>query len=427
MEFTLYISVLFGWASFRLCMSACVTSEHFSICPSPLVIIPGQSIGQISFTCYKGNEITDVLQIEIDRFKNDGTKEKLIAIYSPEQPVWHPVYFAESRAELEPRSKLTATHSSLTLTVNSPTFTDLEYKYQCEIRHLRGVFGAATKSDLLTISALPDPRPVTMAVPDPVTVPIQLTCTAVVGLTSRGYSRGTFKFQFFNDGSWRDMSPVGDLGGQSETRVSYFMSSSETHTVRGLDFLGGCTRRFRCYVQHKGTSFVQYAAERTLSLPPGTSSCPASGAGGDSKGNGGADEKQTAETTTAKDDSDPNNDGDDGTDDETDGNDDSTETTSNISLYIGLTVVAILVVAGLLSIVIAYLRRGDMNPVPVRRRRSYRPPVQSVQIVAEPTSTSYSAEDTSMSTSYVVQPAPVHVAPVQRPSMSYQYIAGTRM
>ena len=172
---------------------------------------------------------------------------------------------------------------------------------------------------------------------------------------------------------------------------------------------------------------MQYAAERTLSLPPGTSSCPTSGGGGDSKGNGGADEKQTAETTTAKDDSDPNNAGDDGTDDETDGNDDSTETTSNTSLYIGLTVVAILVVVGLLSIVIAYLRRGDMNRGPVRRRRSYRPPVQRVQIVAEPTSTSYSVGDTSMSTSYVVQPAPVHVVPVQRPSMSYQYASGTRM
>jgi len=338
-----------------------------------------------------------------------------------------PKYYVENQAELESRSKLTATQSGLTLTLNSPTFKDLEYKYQCHIQYVGGGLSHTIKSDLLTINALPDPRPVTLAVPDPVTVPIQLTCTAVVGLTFRGYSRGTFKFQFFNDGSWRDMSSVGGLGGQSETRVSYFMSSSETHTVRGLDFLGGCTRRFRCYVQHKGTSFVQYAAERTLSLSPGTSSCPASEGGGESKGNGGADEKQTAETTTAKDDSDPNNGGDDGTDDETDGNDDSTEKTSNTSLYIGLTVVAILVVVGLLSIVIAYLRRGDMNRGPVKRRRSYRPPVQRMQIVAEPTSTSYSVGDTSMSTSYVVQPEPVHVVPVQRPSMSYQYAAGTRM
>ena len=299
--------------------------------------------------------MTEVKQIEIDRFKNDSTKEKLVTVYRLTEPVLNPSYFAESEAELETRSKLTATHSSLTLTINAPTFKDLEYKYQCDIQYVGSRLALTTTSDQLTINALPDPRPVTMAVPDPVTVPIQLTCTAVVGLTFRGYSRGTFKFQFFNDGSWRDMSSVGGLGGQSETRVSYFMSSSETHTVRGLDFLGGCTRRFRCYVQHKGTSFVQYAAERTLSLSPGTSSCPASEGGGESKGNGGADEKQTAETTTAKDDSDPNNGGDDGTDDETDGNDDSTEKTSNTSLYIGLTVVAILVVVGLLSIVIAYL------------------------------------------------------------------------
>ena len=389
------------------------------------MIIPGQSILQISFICEKGNGITNVREMRIQRFTHDGTKQDLVVIYDLTEPVLRPKYHMESQAELESRSKLTATHSGLTLTINAPTFKDLECKYQCDIRHVGGGLAHTTKSDLLTITALPDPRPVTLAVPDPVTVPIQLTCTAIVGLTFRGYSRGTFKFQFFNDGSWRDMSPVGRLGGQSETRVSYFMSSSETHTVRGLDFLGGCTRRFRCYVQHKGMSFVQYAAERTLSLPPGTSSCPASEGGGDSKGNGGADEKQTAETTTAKDDSDPNNAGDDGTDDETDGNDDSTETTSNTSVYIGLTVVAILVVVGLLSIVIAYLRRGDLNRGLVRRRRSYRPPVQRMQIVAEPTSTSHSVGDTSMSTSYVVQPAPVHVAPVQRPSMSYQYVVGT--
>ena len=186
----------------------------------------------------------------------------------------------------------------------------------------------------MPVGAVPDPRPTTLTVLDIVTDPLQLTCSAIIGLTVPGYPRGSWNFEVFDEGSWSAAPVSGGFSGQSQTE-GHFISSSTTRTVP-LDSVRGCSRRFRCYVVHRGASFVQYAAERHVSIPPGTGSC---------RGYGKWINK----------------------------------------LYIGLAVVAILVVAGLLAVLIAYLRRKTRNGSGTGR--PHYPAGERIDIVLDPRST----------------------------------------
>ena len=395
--------------------SACVTRQYISICPYPLVLRRGQNIGLINFTCSLGNIVgTQLRLIELAILKNSTTPDVIAVLYASSTPE----YEISKLPEYRHRSELGGTSSSLVLTLTAATFEDLELKYKCIIAHSRSGSNHE-ESDALQVGAVPDPRPITLTVPDIVTDPLQLTCSAIIGLTVPGYPRGSWNFEVFDEGSWSAAPVSGGFSGQSQTE-GHFISSSTTRTVP-LDSVRGCSRRFRCYVVHRGASFVQYAAERHVSIPPGTGSCPASTNDGDSQGDTGQDGGQDSQGHTGQDgsqdsqgdtgqdggqdsrgdtgqdggqkkkapdggDSDNENAG-DGTGDETDGNDDSKTSTSKWinKLYIGLAVVAILVVAGLLAVLIAYLRRKTGNGSGTGR--PHHPAGERIDIVLDPRST----------------------------------------
>ena len=365
--------------------SACVTRQYISICPSPIVLRRGQNIGLINFTCSLGNIVgTQLRLIELAILKNSTTPDVIAVLYASSPPEYIIKYLPEYRH----RSELGGTSSSLGLTLTAATFEDLELKYKCIIAHSRSGSNHV-ESDALQVGAVPDPRPITLTVPDNVTDPLQLTCSAIIGLTVPGYPRGSWNFEVFDEGSWSAAPVSGGFSGQSQTE-GHFISSSTTRTVP-LDSVRGCSRRFRCYVVHRGASFVQYAAERHVSIPPGTGSC---------RGYGKWINK----------------------------------------LYIGLAVVAILVVAGLLAVLIAYLRRKTGNGSGTGR--PHHPAGERIDIVLDPRSTrgpepspvysmpgrqhfyddsqyslgasSYTAEDSSMSTSYVLENTPSSVTGSRR-------------
>ena len=445
-DLTLFVSILSGLMFFDHGASACVTRQYISICPYPLVLRRGQNIGLINFTCSLGNIVgTQLRLIELAILKN-STEPDTIAILYASSP---PEYEISKLPEYRHRSELGGTSSSLVFTLTAATFEDLELKYMCTIVYSDRQ-SYRRYSDALQVGAVPDPRPITLTVPDIVTDPLQLTCSAIIGLTVPGYPRGSWNFEVFDEGSWSAAPVSGGFSGQSQTE-GHFISSSTTRTVP-LDSVRGCSRRFRCYVVHRGASFVQYAAERHVSIPPGTGSCPASTNDGDSQGDTGQDGGQDSRGDTGQDggqkkkapdggDSDNENAG-DGTGDETDGNDDSKTSTSKWinKLYIGLAVVAILVVAGLLAVLIAYLRRKTGNGSGTGR--PHYPAGERIDIVLDPRSTrgpepspvysmpgrqhfyddsqyslgasSYTAEDSSMSTSYVLENTPSSVTGSRR-------------
>lgn len=215
----------------------------------------------------------------------------------------------KNETEWKQRSTLEGNSTAMVLTVPNITFDDLQYKYMCLVNASRNDSTAYVfRSRGHMIYAIPEPR-VTLNVSGIFHEYFLLNCSAFNRLNFSTIRPGQIRFQHFNNGTWRYM-PQGFSANGSDIGQSAF-SVRHSCTIRvSLNSLRGCHHRFRCYLEHHDVDHMErYTAERLVDLPRGTSSCPAS------------DDDKTAK-----------------------------DTNESTKLYMDLTVVAAVIVAGVVAV-----------------------------------------------------------------------------
>ena len=313
MDFTLFISLQVGWMLFHhgawacVCRSNLYCSEYILLCPIPLVVRPGQPLGKVSITCTAKNSNESLQVGRLMRFK-DISKQTKIASVNFQSGKATPQYANETEWKQRSTLELEDNSTNMVLTVPKITFDDLQYEYVCDGTVSANSTEYSFSSQSLMIYAIPEPR-VTLNVTGMSQEHFLLNCSAFNRLNFSTIRPGQIRFQHFNNGTWRYM-PQGFSANGSDIGQSAF-SVRHSCTIRvSLNSLRGCHHRFRCYLEHHDVDHMErYTAERLVDLPRGTSSCPAS------------DDDKTAK-----------------------------DTNESTKLYMDLTVVAAVIVAGVVAV-----------------------------------------------------------------------------
>lgn len=278
MDFTLSISLLVGWTLLHhgawacVCRSNLYCSEYILLCPIPLVVRPGQPLGQVRITC-TAKQSTDSLRVtRLTRFKEYSKQTEIASLIRQSDKA---TLQYKNETEWKQRSTLEGNSTAMVLTVPNITFEDLQYKYMCLVNASRNdgttyVF----RSRGHMIYAIPESR-VTLNVTGMFHEYFLLNCSAFNRLNFSSLTPGQIKFEYFNNGLWGPMPPR-SYGMDTDIGQSAF-SVRRSYTLRvWLYYLRGCHHRFRCLVEHRDVDHMDpNPVERLVDLPRGTSSCPA--------------------------------------------------------------------------------------------------------------------------------------------------------
>ena len=132
MDFTLSISLLVGWTLLHhgawacVCRSNLYCSEYILLCPIPLVVRPGQPLGQVRITCTAKNSNESLQVARLIRFK-DVSKQTEIAIVNFQSDKATPQYANEAEWKQRSTLELEGNSTNMVLTVPKITFDDLQY------------------------------------------------------------------------------------------------------------------------------------------------------------------------------------------------------------------------------------------------------------------------------------------------------------